>query len=97
MGTGPNFCKHLTASPIAHDCVPGVTDTVKIDGAISDAYVREVAASTGDGAFPRLHFVYEETIKIIPGWDWPTYTVSLPGTYTWDETNQVVLFEIYNC
>ncbi|KAH8830304.1 hypothetical protein DL96DRAFT_1592374 [Flagelloscypha sp. PMI_526] len=84
------LCKVVLLSNIASDCELLEQDTVTVDGPLEKALVREQAAGPG---FPRQHYKYKETIKIIPGISLFDVVVNLPGTNTWDEKNKVVLFE----
>ncbi|KAJ6456729.1 hypothetical protein C8R45DRAFT_844759, partial [Mycena sanguinolenta] len=87
LGTSQGLGAHILLESIASDFQEGAADSVNISGNLEDA-----AAPAGQG-FPRQHFSYIETIKIIPGLSFLDVVVHLDGTYTWDEARKVTLYE----
>ncbi|KZV89790.1 hypothetical protein EXIGLDRAFT_771387 [Exidia glandulosa HHB12029] len=87
------LCKLVLLSDIASDCQLLARDTVDVAGPLEDTIVRAVPASANGTGFPRQHYTYKETIKIIPGISLFDIVVDLPGTNTWDEERKVVLYE----
>jgi len=96
MGGGDDqsrLCKLVLLSDIASECKLLARDTVDVSGPLEDAVVRVTPASTNGTGFPRQHYTYKETIKIIPGLTFLDVVVDLPGTNTWDDERQVILYE----
>lgn len=93
LGTSQGLGAHILLESIASDFQEGAADSVNVDGNLEDAFVRTAAAAPAGQGFPRQHFSYVETIKIIPGLSFLDVVVHLDGTYTWDEARNITLYE----
>ncbi|KAJ7334929.1 hypothetical protein DFH08DRAFT_879660 [Mycena albidolilacea] len=93
LGTNQGLGAHILLESIASDFEEGAADSVNVDGNLEDAFVRTAAAAPAGQGFPRQHFSYIETIKIIPGLSFLDVVVHLDGTYTWDEARNITLYE----
>ncbi|KAF7375491.1 hypothetical protein MSAN_00437100 [Mycena sanguinolenta] len=93
LGTNLGLREHILLESIASDCQLGVLDSVNVEGPLEDAFVRTALAAPPGQGFPRQHFTYIETIKIIPCLQFLDIVVHLTGTYTWDEERKITLYE----
>ncbi|KAF7346409.1 hypothetical protein MSAN_01868800 [Mycena sanguinolenta] len=93
LGTNSKLCELILLSPIASDCQLGILDSVNVDGPLEDAFARTAPAAPAGQGFPRQHFSYIETVKIIPGLSFLDIVVHLNGTYTWDQERRITLYE----
>ena len=86
--------KYILLSDLASDCKLLARDTVDVSGPLEDALVRTAPASTtNEASFPRQHFSFKETIKLVPGLSFLDIVVELQGTNTWDVTRKVIVYE----
>ncbi|KAJ7836302.1 hypothetical protein B0H13DRAFT_2088922 [Mycena leptocephala] len=93
LGTNQGLGPHILLETIASNFQSGALDSVNVDGNLEDAFVRTSPAAPAGQGFPRQHFAYVETIKIIPGLSFFDVVVNLNGTFTWDEARNVSLYE----
>ncbi|KAJ7814079.1 hypothetical protein B0H13DRAFT_461894 [Mycena leptocephala] len=93
LGTNQGLGPHILLETIASNFQSGALDSVNVDGNLEDAFVRTSPAAPAGQGFPRQHFAYVETIKIIPGLSFFDVVVNLNGTFTWDEARNISLYE----
>ncbi|KAJ6567011.1 hypothetical protein B0H19DRAFT_716775 [Mycena capillaripes] len=93
LGTNQGLGPHILLESIASDFQASALDSVNIGGNLEDAFARTLPAAPAGQGFPRQHFQYVETIKIIPGLSFLDVVVNLNGTFTWDEARNLSLYE----
>jgi hypothetical protein len=93
LGTNQGLGPHILLETIASNFQSGALDSVNVDGNLEDAFVRTSPAAPAGQGFPRQHFAYVETIKIVPGLSFFDVVVNLNGTFTWDEARNLSLYE----
>ncbi|KAJ7044650.1 hypothetical protein C8F04DRAFT_1069062 [Mycena alexandri] len=95
LGTNEGLGKWILLESIASNFSTQTLDTVNVNGNLEDAVHLAPAAQGGQG-FPRQAFTFTETVKIIPGLSFTDIPVQLTGTFTWDATRNVSLYETTN-
>ncbi|KAJ7832340.1 hypothetical protein B0H14DRAFT_2803247 [Mycena olivaceomarginata] len=92
LGTDNGLERGILFSTLASGFQTLEKDNVAVAGPLEDAF----AATAAPDGLPRQRFQFKETIKIIPGLSFTNVEVNLRGTFTWDETRNVALYETTN-
>ncbi|KIY64988.1 hypothetical protein CYLTODRAFT_401084 [Cylindrobasidium torrendii FP15055 ss-10] len=91
IGTAEGYERVSRLSDFCTFCEAGLTDKVDLPSPhkLSESNVRTLPASTT--GLPRLHWKMTESIPVVFGL--AKFPVHLNGTLTWDEANNIALYE----